>query len=265
MNRDELLGLLEEFRAGEISTESIVDVLSGLRVDNLEHSRFDSQRELRSGLPEVIYAEGKQTSHLIDLARTAIERNEKVLITRLRDEQIPQLRDSLPKLRIYPESRIAEFAAKGEVQEEQGGVSGEAPAFLAIVSAGTSDAAIAQEVELSAQFLGVSCKRIADVGVAGLPRLLEVLPEIRQAEVVVVVAGMEGALPSVVSGLIEAPIIAVPTSVGYGASFRGIAALLGMLVSCSPGVTVVNIDNGFGAALAAVKMMRHLRRPRAEG
>ena len=254
MNRNELLEILQQVRDGDLDTARAVDVLSGVRIDDIGHSKFDGQRELRSGVPEVIYAEGKQTVHLLELIRTALDGSGRVLVTRLLDSQVAAVRDFFSELTLFEPSRLAVAF----------GVRPELDGTVAVVTAGTSDAALAEEVTVCGQFLGVSTRLIADVGVAALPRLLEVLPELRSADVVVVVAGMEGALPSVVSGLVEAPVIAVPTSVGYGASFRGIAALLGMLVSCSPGITVVNIDNGFGAALAAVKMIKHLQRNKLE-
>lgn len=253
MNRSEVLELLQLLRNGEVSVESAADKLSGLDIADLGHSRLDVLRELRSGLPEVIYAEGKTTDRLIDLLRETERRSGRALATRLRSDQIPALRAEFPdSLTIFEEGRAAVLKQQGAEPENIGS--------LAIVTAGTSDAPVAEEVKVSGRFLGVETSHFADVGVAGLPRLLRALPDIRQADVVIVIAGMEGALPSVVAGLVEAPVIAVPTSVGYGACFEGITALLGMLVSCSPGVTVVNIDNGFGAALAAVKIIRHLRR-----
>jgi pyridinium-3,5-biscarboxylic acid mononucleotide synthase len=224
-------------------------------IEDLGHSRLDTDREARTGDPEVVYGAGKTPQQLVDILRTLHERHRDraVLATRVTDEGIAALVDALPDLVVDP---VAHAVTIGSPPVARGNVT--------VVSAGTSDARVAAEVALTARVFGAGVHQVNDVGVSGLHRILAARDDLVAADCLVVVAGMEGALPSVVGGLVGVPLVAVPTSVGYGASFGGLAALLGMLNSCAPGVTVVNIDNGFGAGVFAARVARNAapREPR---
>lgn len=214
-------------------------------VDDL---RIDAERYARTGIAEAVYAPGKTIRQVLDAAATLLERADgAVLVTRTDDQQRAALAETFPDARIDPIGRVVVLRA-APVPQPLGTV--------AIVTAGTSDLPVGHEAMRVAEALGAKCDLLADRGVAGLHRTIEAAGQLRDADVVIAVAGMEGALPSVLAGLIEAPIVAVPTSVGYGASFEGITALLAMLSSCAPGVAVVGIDNGFGAAAHAIKILR---------
>jgi NCAIR mutase (PurE)-related protein len=217
------------------------------RTADLGFARVDVDRAARTGDPEVVYGAGKTPEQVVALLRTLHERHpdRAVLATRLADEALDRLAAELPEAAL---DRVARAATLGELPAPHGTV--------AVVAAGTSDAPVAAEAALTVRVHGAAVDRIDDVGVAGLHRLLAVRDRIAAADCLVVVAGMEGALPSVVGGLTGVPLVAVPTSVGYGASFGGLAALLGMLNSCAPGVTVVNIDNGYGAGVFAARVAR---------
>lgn len=218
----------------------------------LGHSLLDADREQRSGVEEVVFAEHKAAGQLCDIVRALLERKGRVLVTRLRDEHLVALESAGVPLTYYPEAK----AAVGGVAHEPLGLR------LAVVTGGTSDHRVAEEAAITAEYFGITVTRAYDVGVAGLPRLLDRVPQLAGHDFIVAVAGMEGALPTVLAGLVAVPIVAVPTSVGYGVGLGGISALLSMLASCSPGVSVVNIDNGFGAAIVAVKSLRQLaKRP----
>lgn len=212
------------------------------------HSCIDFEREERQGVAEIIYAEHKRPEHVRDIAAQLIENGQNLFATRATEEQYLVVKEVVPDA-IYDDlARVIHHTIKPSEHEQLG--------KIAVVNAGTSDLPVAQEAALTAEFLGGEVLRISDVGVAGLHRLLARIDEIRSCQVIIVVAGMEGALPSVIAGLVDKPVIAVPTSVGYGASFGGVAALLGMLNSCGSGVTVVNIDNGFGAGYQAAQITR---------
>ena len=215
---------------------------------DLGHSTLDLERFARTGSAEVVFGQGKSAAQITDIARALIERNGEVLVTRVDDAKAAAVVAELPDLNHVPGARLLWFREGGLVARREHRV--------AVVSAGTSDSAVAEEAALTCEFYGEPVLRINDVGVAGLHRLLARIDEIRTARVVIVVAGMEGALPSVLGGLVDKPVIAVPTSIGYGASFDGLAALLGMLNSCASGVSVVNIDNGFGAGHMASMINR---------
>ena len=241
MQRDALLQLLNELQAGTRTAEDVADKLTSLTFEDIGFAKVDHQRPLRTGMPEVVFAAGKTPE------QTA------AILSRIHASGVPALATRADAaafeatLKLLPDAKYHELArciTCGEPAPRSGG-------HVAVVCAGTSDLPVAEEAALTAEFFGVKVTRVTDVGVAGLHRLLACLPVIREADAVVVCAGMEGALPSVVGGLVAVPVIAVPTSVGYGAAFGGIAALLGMLNSCSPNVTVVNIDNGFGAGYVA--------------
>ncbi len=239
-SEEALRDLLEKIAQGRISPEEALKRLRDLPYESLGFARIDHHRELRKGFPEVIYGEGKEADQIVVIAKKVISRRMPLLITRVNEEKAQTIRSELPHLRYH---RLAQVLSYGTRDPNKG--------QIAIVSAGTADIPVAEEARVCAQAMGNRTTCHYDVGVAGIHRLLGELPTISQARVVIVVAGMEGALASVVAGLVKAPVIAVPTSVGYGASFGGLAALLTMLNCCAPGVAVVNIDNGFGAACIA--------------
>ncbi|MEM1435951.1 MAG: nickel pincer cofactor biosynthesis protein LarB [Pseudomonadota bacterium] len=214
----------------------------------LPHSTVDLDRAARTGAPEVIYGHSKTADQIIDIAKTLAAADQDILITRADAEKARRF------LAAFPDAR---YSATAEVLTRRRSWDGpQSEHLISVVTAGTSDLSVAEEAALTCEFYDQRVQRINDVGVAGLQRLLDRLAEIRSARVVIVVAGMEGALPSVIGGLIDKPLIAVPTSVGYGASFQGLAALLGMLNSCASGMSVVNIDNGFGAGYLATMINR---------
>jgi len=237
-----LRNILQSVEKGELEIDSALEKLRGGLFENLQHSRVDHDRLERNGAAEVIFGEGKTASQLIDITRSLRSRDQDVLVTRLNQEKASVV------MKDFPESDYNEIARTLIIQPNP---PEKTEAFISIVCAGTSDMPVAEEARITAEFYGNSVKAVYDAGVAGLHRLLADLETLRQARVVVAVAGMEGALPSVVAGLVKAPVIAVPTSVGYGASFGGVAALLAMLNSCASGLSVVNIDNGFGAGYLA--------------
>ena len=237
--------LLRAVQSGELDVATALEQLAGFPRRNLGHTVLDTQRELRCGHPEVIFGAGKTPEELVDIARAVLEHHDRLLVTRARPEGAAALCAALPRARHWARSNCV--TVEPERREPLAG-------SVLVVSAGTSDGAVAEEAAITARMHGARVEQLADVGVAGLHRLLEHVERLRAANVLVVVAGMEGALPSVVGGLVDRPLIAVPTSVGYGASFGGLAALLAMLNSCASGVTVVNIDNGFGAGCAAARI-----------
>jgi len=238
----EAIRLLEQFRAGGISRDKVLQAFQAAPVANLGFAAVDTHRALRQGFPEVIFGAGKTPEHVVKIAAKLLEREHGVLVTRVTPDHARAVR------KVFRHAVHHEVARCLTIQKKP---APKRPGTIAVVCAGTSDLPVAEEAAITADIMGNEVRRIADVGVAGVHRLFGRLPEIQSANVVVVVAGMEGALPSVVAGLVSKPVIAVPTSVGYGAHFGGLAALLGMLNSCGSGVTVVNIDNGFGAGYAA--------------
>jgi hypothetical protein len=248
MKRDDLLKILSEVERGGLSPTAAAERLASLPFEDLGHARVDHHRSLRSGLPEVIYAAGKTQEQTLAIFASLLADGVDVLVTRVESG----VADAL--VRAYPAA--AHNATARTVSLRQTPASEGSKGHIAVVCAGTSDLPVAEEAAVTAETFGARVTRMYDVGVAGLHRLLAVRSELTAANVVVVCAGMEGALPSVVGGLVGVPVIAVPTSVGYGGSFGGATALLGMLNSCSPNVTVVNIDNGFGAAYTAVLIAR---------
>jgi len=248
MTPSALLAILSEIERGSLSPEDAVVRLATLPFEDIGHARVDHHRSLRTGLPEVIYAAGKTAEQTVAIFSSMIADGVDVLATRVDGPTAEVL------LRAHPGA--VHNSMGRTVSVRQTAVSGEAGGHIAVVCAGTSDLPVAEEAATTAETFGARVTRLYDVGVAGLHRLLAVRSELLTANAVIVCAGMEGALPSVVGGLVGVPVIAVPTSVGYGASFGGATALLGMLNSCSPNVTVVNIDNGFGAAYTAVLIAR---------
>ncbi len=234
--------ILEKFRAGKIRLADALAAFQAPPVADLGFALVDVHRALRKGFPEVIYAGGKTAAQVVQIAAKIAEREDRVLITRLNQEQVRAVKRKFKSARHHEIARCVTLESKPLPKR---------PGPVAVVCAGTSDLPVAEEAAVTADIMGNLVERVYDVGVAGLHRLLNKLELIRRAHVVIVVAGMEGALPSVVAGLVNRPVIAVPTSVGYGANFAGLTPLLSMLNSCSSGVTVVNIDNGFGAGYAA--------------
>jgi NCAIR mutase (PurE)-related protein len=256
MDRARLRRLLDDVRRGRIMPAEAAEALTTLPFESLSEATVDHHRGLRQHLPEVILCEGKTADQCVAIARAIVARSGRCLATRAKEPHARALLEEFGGAATWRESaRAVVIRARAEAKRSakggrRAGRSGPVGSVL-IVSAGTSDAPVAEEAEVTLEFMGVPVARVSDAGVAGIHRLLGHLPALREASAVVVVAGMEGALASVVGGLTDRPVIAVPTSVGYGASFGGLAALLGMLNACAAGVTVVNIDNGFGAGYAA--------------
>jgi len=237
--------ILEQVKSGSIDIEDAVHQLQGF--EDLGHSRVDLHRAERNGTAEVIYGEGKTSEQIIEIMQSLIAHQQNVLVTRINELTAQQIIQHIPEAIYDAVTRLLRFEIKPLKKTAT---------KVAIICAGTSDLPVAEEARITAEFFGNTVEQVYDAGVAGLHRLLASLDTINSCKVVIVVAGMEGALPSVVGGLIKSPIIAVPTSVGYGANFGGLSALLGMLNSCASGVSVVNIDNGFGAGFIANRINR---------
>jgi pyridinium-3,5-biscarboxylic acid mononucleotide synthase len=252
MNPTTLLELLAEVQRGTLSPESASQRLANLPFEDLGHARIDHHRSLRNGLPEVIYAAGKSPAQTAEIFTRMAASGVDVLATRADELTANAVLAAVPAAIHHPQARA--ITLRQSPHSEPNG-------HIAVLCAGTSDLPIAEEAAITAELFNTRVTRLYDVGVAGLHRLLAVRDQLTTANVVIVCAGMEGALPSVVGGLVGVPVIAVPTSVGYGASFAGAAALLGMLNSCSPNVIVVNIDNGFGAAYTATLIARMAHKP----
>lgn len=248
MDRNRLRELLDSVRRGEVEPEAALEALARLPFTDTPHARVDTHRALRQGLPEVVFGPGKTAEQIAEIVQALRAAGQDVLVTRVEPELARDVAVAVPGCEHDPEARLLWFGP-AEVPVEGKGI-------IAVVSAGTADLPVAAEAAGVARRFGNKVERLGDVGVAGLHRLLASNEMLRAARVLIVVAGMEGALPSVVGGMVDKPVIAVPTSVGYGASFGGVAALLGMLTSCASNVAVVNIDNGFGAAHVATLINR---------
>jgi NCAIR mutase (PurE)-related protein len=242
MTRNEIENLLKEVKNGKKSVEEALEVLQNFPYTDLGYARLDHHREMRTGYPEIIYCAGKTTEQVVGIFKVMSARENNVIGTRADEKMFESVKEIIPDVVYYPVARIISIKRK-EISSPE--------SKIAVITAGTSDMPVAEEAAVTAELLGNKVLRIYDAGVAGIHRLVDKLPEIRNCRVIIVIAGMEGALASVVGGLVDKPVIAVPTSVGYGANFGGISALLAMLTSCSSGVTVVNIDNGFGAGFSA--------------
>jgi NCAIR mutase (PurE)-related protein len=240
VNRESLESILRQVANGNIEVERALDQLRSLPFRDIGHTRIDTHRSLRTGHAEVVYGSGKRPDQLVEIVEALVDDENRVLVTRLTAEGRAALEARFPGAEFDDDAGTMVW---GELPEPRG--------HVAVLCAGTSDIPVAAEAAVSARAMGSEVSRFWDVGVAGLHRLLSVQGELAESRAIVVVAGMEGALPSVVGGMVQAPVVAVPTSVGYGASFGGITALLAMLNSCAPGVAVVNIDNGFGAGYLA--------------
>ena len=248
MREDEILELFAGIKSGRVSEQEALKYLKNYPYEDVGCAKIDTQRALRNGAGEVIYGEGKTDDEILRIASAIGARRQNILITRTNERVFKRVRETLPQ---------AEFNARGRIISVKFKEPALTQSYIAIVSAGTADGAVVEEAYETARFLGNDARKFSDAGVAGLHRLIANLEQIRGAKVVIAVAGMEGALASVLAGLVSVPVIAVPTSVGYGASFGGLAALLAMLNSCANGVSVVNIDNGFGAAYNA-SLINHL-------
>jgi len=247
MDDKALLKIIEHIQNGEISQEAAVAAFQSLQTEDLGFAMLDHHRELRTGVPEVIYAEGKTVEQTTVIFGKLMQRTDTVIATRTTAKNYKSIRKVAPSAVFYKVAGIIAYERKPrEVRNES--------KYIAVCTAGTSDMPVAEEAAVTAELLGNRVERLYDVGVAGIHRLLENADKLRQANVVIVAAGMEGALASVVGGLVDKPVIAVPTSVGYGANFGGLSALLTMLNSCASGVGVVNIDNGFGAGHLAASI-----------
>ena len=248
-----LIKILDELKNGAISVsdaEKHISKISETTGIETESAVIDETREKRTGFPEAIYAQSKTPSQVVEIFEKMLSINKKALATRCSNETLVLLKKEIPQINIHNQSKMAWVSTDTKINTNTS---------VAILTAGTSDLPVAEEAAITLEFAGYLVERVFDVGVAGIHRLLSRIKTIEQAGVVIVIAGMEGALPSVVGGLVSKPVIAVPTSIGYGASFQGISALLGMLNSCSSGISVVNIDNGFGAAVAAIRILNGLK------
>jgi NCAIR mutase (PurE)-related protein len=241
--------LLQDVQSGSVKIEEAMKQLEHLPYENLGYARVDHHRKIRQGFPEVIFCQGKKPEQVAGIAQNMVSRGDNVLATRADESAFNAVKSVLPSAVYYEDARIIEVTCTALPKHGS----------VAICTAGTADIPVAQEAAYTAEAFGCNCIRIFDVGVAGIHRLFDRLDEIRSANVVIAVAGMEGALASVIGGLVDKPCIAVPTSIGYGASFGGLSALLTMLNTCAAGVSVVNIDNGFGAGVMAAQINRLIK------
>ncbi len=239
--------LLEAVRDGAVSIEQAMEQLKTLPYENLGYARLDHHRELRTGFPEVIFSQGKTVEHTAAIFEKLYERSGLVLATRATAQQFEAIREKVPQA-VYHEAARAITAGMKPEEERIG--------LVAVCTGGTADIPVAEEAAVTAEMCGAKVERVFDIGVSGLHRMISALPEIRRATAIVAVAGMEGALASVLAGQLDRPVIAVPTSVGYGANFGGLSALLTMINSCATGIAVVNIDNGFGGGYMAAQINR---------
>lgn len=247
MNQDYLNKLLTGVKNGTVDINDALEQLKDFTVKDLGYATIDTHRELRTGYPEVIYGQGKTPEQVAGIIQFMLTRDNNILATRATVEMYEKVKEVCPDAQFNPVARTIAVKKKDIAAP---------PTYIAVITAGTSDLPVAEEAAVTAEIFGNRVERVVDVGVAGIHRLYNKLDVIRKARVCVVVAGMEGALPSIVGGLVDKPVIAVPTSVGYGANFGGLSALLGMLTSCASGTSVVNIDNGFGAGFLASMINR---------
>lgn len=249
MNPEFLQTLIESVAAGNIDTQTALDKLKHFAYESVgDFAKIDRHRALRTGFPEVVWGQDKTPAQVAEIMLAMRDRQSVVMATRITPESYRQIRDRLRDVRYYPQARICAIAPNPlEIRY---------PGTIGVVTAGTADLPVAEEAALTGELCGFRVFRLWDVGVAGIHRLLSNQAVLAEADVLIVAAGMEGALPSVVAGLVDCPVVAVPTSIGYGASFQGLAPLLTMLNSCATGIGVVNIDNGFGAAILAGQILR---------
>lgn len=242
MNLTELKKLLEEVKEGKTEVAIALTRLQDYSYKDLGYAKIDNHREIRTGYPEIIFCTGKSIEQVKGIIEYMNTKESNIIATRATEEMYREVKRSIPGLQYHPEARIMSIIKKVIPKPEN---------YISVITAGTSDLPVAEEAVVTAELLGNRVERIYDAGVAGIHRLIDNIKVIRESRVVIVIAGMEGALASIIGGLINKPIIAVPTSIGYGANFGGISALLAMLTSCAAGVSVVNIDNGFGAGYNA--------------
>ena len=243
VNEDKLRKILKDLQSGKSDVESVLESLRSWPYEDLGFARVDHHRSLRRGFPEVIFGEGKSVAQIVKIMKAMLAQESDVLVTRVDEDKAKAVQKKIKKAVYDAVSRTLTVRRRRTAHKGKG--------LVLVLAAGTSDIPVAEEAAITAEMVGSRVERLFDVGVAGLHRLLDHFHQMREASVLVVVAGMEGALPSVVGGMVSKPIIAVPTSVGYGVSFNGLAALMAMLNSCAPGIAVVNIDNGFGAGYLA--------------
>lgn len=243
MNIRKLESLLKSIKSGKTSIEEAVAQLKSLPFEDLGFTRIDHHRSIRKGFPEVIWGEGKTSGQILSIMKPLKTKGQNILITRLEEKKAKAIQKVFSKSQYYPRPKVLTYLTHPVKFEGKG--------TILVITAGTTDIPVAEEAAVTAQFMGNRVETLYDVGVAGIHRLLSEKERLESARVLIVAAGMEGALPSVVGGLVDRPVIAVPTSVGYGTSFGGVTALLAMLNSCASGVAVVNIDNGFGAGYIA--------------
>jgi hypothetical protein len=243
MDIRKLEDLLKKVKLGKTTIDEAVVQLKSLPFEDLGFTRIDHHRSLRKGFPEVIWGEGKSSAQIVSIMKQLKKKGQNILITRVEEKKAKAIQKVFPKSQYYPRSKVLTYLTHPNKSEGKG--------TILVITAGTTDIPVAEEAAVTAQFMGNRVETLYDVGVAGIHRLLSERRRLEAARVLIVVAGMEGALPSVVGGLVDRPVLAVPTSVGYGTSFGGITALLAMLNSCASGVAVVNIDNGFGAGYTA--------------
>ncbi|MEE2880366.1 MAG: nickel pincer cofactor biosynthesis protein LarB [Chloroflexota bacterium] len=243
--------LLQRYKAGDLDLGEVVSSLRTMPYQDLGFAKVDHHRPLRTGFPEVVFGKGKTPLQVKKIVASLFGHGHPVLVTKTNLETFELVAAENPYAEFQPAAQMITIS-EPMAQKVEG---------IFIVTAGTADLPIAEEARITAELMGGRVTQINDVGIAGLPRLIDVLPDLEKAKIIILVAGMEAALAGVVAGLVSVPIIAVPTSVGYGSSFEGLAALLGMLNSCAPGISVVNIDNGFGAGYLAVQMLRTLGQP----
>ncbi len=248
MDKNKIKKLLEEVKKGNKSIKEALKTLENLPFMDLGFAKIDSHRELRMGAPEAIYCMNKTTSQIMQIIKK-MNNDSNIIATRVPEKTLKKIKDTYPEAKIYPEANLAFI---GKFPKKTIGK-------VTIVTAGTSDIPIARESEVTAKSMGIEVETIFDVGIAGIHRVLSIRNKLKKADIAIVIAGMEGALPSVIAGLIDTPIIAVPTSVGYGASFKGISPLLTMLNSCAPGICVMNIDNGYSAGFFAAAVIKKIR------
>ncbi len=248
MEPKNILKILQDVKSGKLAPDKALLKLKNLPFEDLGFAKIDHHRTLRTGIPEVIYAPGKTADQIVRLASKLNKDGIDALITRTDEKIFKKIKQKFQSATFNPDARIIHIPNRKKPAPREG--------TILVITAGTSDIPVAEEAAMTAEVAGFTVKRIFDVGVAGIHRLFAYKKDLDEAGVIIVVAGMEGALASVVAGLVDIPVIAVPTSIGYGASFNGLSALLSMLNSCVPGVVVVNIDNGFGAACAAGLILR---------
>ncbi|MCX5749116.1 MAG: nickel pincer cofactor biosynthesis protein LarB [Candidatus Saganbacteria bacterium] len=249
MDKNRIENILRGVRSGKIQVNEAFSQLKSLPYEDIGFAKIDHHRSIRKGFPEVVFCQGKTRQQISAILKKLLAKNKAILATRADKAVFDHVKREIPAAKYHEMARIITITKTKEAKNKKG------KGYIAVITAGTADMPVAEEACVTAEFLGSNVKRTYDVGVAGIHRLVSNMKDILKARVVIVAAGMEGALASVVAGLVEAPVIAVPTSVGYGASFKGLAALLAMLNSCAPGVAVVNIDNGFGAGCLAHTIM----------